>query len=343
MDEEGLISVVIPTFNRAKQVALTINSVLNQTYDRFEIVVVDDGSTDRTSDVIRTIIKRDEELRRTSRIRYFYQPNKGQSAARNKGIAEATGNWIAFLDSDDVWPPEKLELQVRAIEQFHGRCGACFTDARLVDSQGFETTAFRQAGWYYDQLMGVDCDRTLFLARTFGGIWIQTLLARSDLVRQIGGFDPDLHFGEDYDFLFRLSLVTTHCYVNRALAIIDRTNTIIDPTVASRSWDRIDFCLRGRQYMYEKWLRLAEYPEDVRRAIICNLAGVHSGWTNWYLEEMQFDRARQAVSTAIKYQITLRLAIKWALTWIVPYIARWIAPRTASMFLHSMRKEPQPS
>ena len=342
MDQEGLISVVIPTYNRAKQVVLAINSVLSQTYDRFEIVLVDDGSTDCTSDAIHAIIKRDEELRRTSRIRYFYQPNKGQSAARNKGIAEATGNWIAFLDSDDIWPPEKLELQMRAIEQFHEHCGACFTDARLIDNQGFETTAFRQAGWYYKQLMGIDCDRTLRLAETFGGIWIQTLLARSDLVRQIGGFDPDLHFGEDYDFLFRLSLVTMHCYVNRALAIIDRTNAIIDPTVASRSWDRIDFCLRGRQYMYEKWLSLkAGYPEDVRRAIVRNLGGVHSAWTNWYLEEKQFDRARQAISTAIKYQMTLRLAIKWALTWIVPHIARWTAPRTASMFLHS--KEPQPS
>ena len=229
MDQEGLISVVIPTYNRAKQVVLAINSVLSQTYDRFEIVLVDDGSTDCTSDAIHAIIKRDEELRRTSRIRYFYQPNKGQSVARNKGIAEATGNWIAFLDSDDIWPPEKLELQMRAIEQFHEHCGACFTDARLIDNQGFETTAFRQAGWYYKQLMGIDCDRTLRLAETFGGIWIQTLLARSDLVRQIGGFDPDLHFGEDYDFLFRLSLVTRHCYVNRALAIIDRTNAIIDP------------------------------------------------------------------------------------------------------------------
>jgi glycosyltransferase involved in cell wall biosynthesis len=335
MDQERLISVVIPTYNRAKQVTLTINSVLRQTYDRFEIVVVDDGSTDRTSDAIRAIIKQDEELRRISRIRYFHQPNKGQSAARNKGIAEATGNWIAFLDSDDIWLPEKLELQMRAIERFHERCGACFTDAWLVDNQGFETTAFKQAGWHYKELMGTDCDRSLFLAKAFGGIWIQTLLARSDLVRQIGGFDPDLHFGEDYDFLFRLSLVTAHCYVNRALATIDRTSAIIDPTVASRSWDRIDFCLRGRQCMYEKWLSLkARYPEDVRRAIVRNLGGVHSAWTNWYLEEKQFDAARQAVSTAIKYQMTLRLAIKWALTWILPHIARRTTPRTTSMFLH---------
>jgi glycosyltransferase involved in cell wall biosynthesis len=341
-NRERLISVVIPTFNRAKQVAHAINRVLSQTYDRIEIVVVDDGSTDCTRDAIRAIIKRDEESRRISRIRYFYQPNKGQSAARNKGIAEANGDWIAFLDSDDDWLPEKLELQVRAIEQFHASCGACFTDARLVDNQGFDTTAFQQAGWYYKQPMGIDRDRTLCLVQTFGGIWIQTLLARTDLVRQIGGFDPNLHFGEDYDFLFRLSLVTAHCYVNSVLAVIDRTNAFMDPTVASRSWDKIDFCLRGREYMYGKWLKSeAKYPEDMRKAIIRNLGGVHSGWTNWYLEEKQFDKARQAVSTAIRYQMTPRLAIKWALTWIVPHIARRIAPRTASMF-QSGRKGPRP-
>jgi glycosyltransferase involved in cell wall biosynthesis len=332
-DQDWLISVVIPTFNRAKQVTRAINSVLNQTYDRFEIVVVDDGSTDCTRDAICAIIKGDEDSRRISRIRYFYQPNKGQSAARNKGIAEATGNWIAFLDSDDIWLPEKLELQVRAIEQFQESCGACFTDARLVDNQGLETTAFGQAGWYYKQLVGIDCDLALCLAKTFGGIWSQTVLARTDLVRQTGGFDSDLHFGEDNDFLFRLSLVTAHCYVNSVLAVIDRTNAVIDPTVPSRSWDRIDFCLRGRQYMYEKWLNSnAKYPEDMRKAIIRNLGWVHSTWTNWYLEEKQFDKARQAVSTAIRCHMTPRLAIKWALTWIVPHIARRIVPRTASIF-----------
>jgi glycosyltransferase involved in cell wall biosynthesis len=329
---EELISVVIPTYNRAERLMATISSVLTQTYRNFEIIIVDDGSTDSTPEAIDALIKNGCEVTgQMPPIRYFYQPNKGQSAARNKGISEAVGNWIAFLDSDDLWLPEKLEWQIRAIEQFQGGCGACITDARLVDSQGLNATAFQKGGSHYTETIGIIADPLRSLAKAFGGSWIQTLVARGDLVRQIGGFDPDIRFGEDYDFLFRLSMLTAHCYVNKELAVIDRTNSVVDPSVASRTWDRVDFRLRERQDMYEKWLKLtAQYP-DVRTTIIGNLRAVHSGWTNWYLENGQFDKARKAASTALKYQMTPQLALKWALTWIVPRLARRIVPRTARM------------
>jgi glycosyltransferase involved in cell wall biosynthesis len=332
MIQEVFISVVIPTYNRAEQLITAINSILAQTYRKFEIIVVDDGSTDRTAETIENMIANASQGPCIPRLRYLYQSNQGQSAARNRGVAEATGDWIAFLDSDDIWLPEKLDWQVRAIEQFGGKCGACFTDARLVDSQGLDTTAFRHAGRQCKELMGIVADPVRPLAKAFGGSWVQTFVVRKDFCRQIGGFDSGLRFGEDYDFLFRLSLVTAHCYVNKPLAVIDRTNAVIDPAVASRSWDRMDFRLRGRQYMYGKWLELqAGYPEDVRKTIIHNLRGVHSGWTNWYLEEKQFNQARRAASTALKYQITPPLAAKWVLTWIAPRLARRIAPKTATM------------
>lgn len=330
MSQERFISVVIPTYNRAELLISAIDSVLAQTFTDFEIIVVDDGSTDETAEAIERITTgRTGCVEKTPRIRYFYQPNQGQSAARNKGITEATGNWIAFLDSDDTWLPEKLEWQVRAISEYEERCGACFTDARLVDRRSLDVSAFRHAGRQYETMMGIVSDSVRPLARTFGGTWLQTLLARSELIRKIGGFDPELHFGEDYDFLFRLSLETAHCYVNQPLVVIDRTNVAIDPTVASRSWDKVDFRLRAQQYMYEKWLKLdAEYPADVRQTIISNLRAVHSGWANWYLQTEQFDRAREAVSTAMKYQVTPQLAMKWALTWTAPRIVRKIAPKT---------------
>lgn len=333
MSDEIIISVVIPTYNRAERLVPTLTSVLNQTYRKFEIIVVDDGSTDSTSEVIDALTKHASRIDgEMPTIRYFYQANKGQSEARNKGIAEATGSWIAFLDSDDVWLPEKLDWQVRAIEQFQEECGACFTNARLVDSQGLDTMAFEKAGRNYRGIIGVVADPVRPLARAFGGIWVQTLLARSDVIKQIGGFDPDIHFGEDYDFLFRLSLVTPHCYVNKELAVIDRTNSVVDPNVKPRSWDDVNFRLRERQATYEKWLKLADkYPDDVRMIIVRNLCCVHSGWTNWYLEHNQFDNARRAVSTAMKYEITPQLVLKWALTWLIPGFARRIVPRTATM------------
>ncbi len=331
MKQDPLVSVVIPTYNREQLLPAAIDSVLAQTYREFEIVVVDDGSTDRTADKIESMSRSiSEDGGRTPRIRYFHQSNQGQSAARNKGIAEAKGDWIAFLDSDDVWLPEKLMSQIRAIEQFEESCGGCFSDARLVDRGQLDTTAFHLAGWQFEELIGVIADPAPSLAKAFGGVWVQTLIARSDLVRKIGGFDPDLHFGEDYDFLFRLALETAYCYVNRPLAVIERTNADIDPTVALRSWDQVDFRLRAQQSMYEKWLRAANVPADVRRTIIGNLRSVHSAWANWHLETGQFDQARRAVSTAMKYQPTPQLAIKWALTWAAPRVARKITPKTAA-------------
>src|SRR6202142_1670262 len=105
MISKPFISVVIPTFNRATQVRNALNSVLAQKYQEFEIIVVDDGSTDETGDSIQEIIRLQGDGGK--RIRYFFQPNQGSSVARNKGIEQARGEWIAFLDSDALWVPEK--------------------------------------------------------------------------------------------------------------------------------------------------------------------------------------------------------------------------------------------
>lgn len=103
------VSIIIPTYNRADLIVKTIETVIKQTYHNFEIIVVDDGSTDNTEDVISKI--------NDNRIRYIYQKNAGPSAARNNGIRNVRGEWIAFLDSDDLWMPEKLERQVKAITE----------------------------------------------------------------------------------------------------------------------------------------------------------------------------------------------------------------------------------
>ena len=116
---------------------------------------------------------------------------------------------------------------------------------------------------------------------------------RSDLAKQIGGFDADLHFMEDHDFLFRLSLVTSYCYVNLPLAVIDRTSTATDPNATVRAWDSAEFRLRAQQHMYEKWLTLSkDLPPGVQTTIVENLRAVHSAWANLYLQREQFDSGR---------------------------------------------------
>src|SRR5262245_3344132 len=106
------VSAVIPTYNCARFLGDAIRSVLQQTVPVHEVIVVDDGSTDNARDVVETF---------GHRVRYVFQQNRGPSGSRNTGIAEATGDWIAFLDQDDLWLPHKNATQVRAIAE-HPNC-----------------------------------------------------------------------------------------------------------------------------------------------------------------------------------------------------------------------------
>jgi glycosyltransferase involved in cell wall biosynthesis len=116
-----LFSIILPTFNRGHMIHLAIESVLNQTYKDWELIIVDDGSTDNTKDVISKFIEKD------NRIKYLHQKNKERSAARNKGIEEAKGHWICFLDSDDIYHTNHLEEFKNLINQKDSKRGLYFS------------------------------------------------------------------------------------------------------------------------------------------------------------------------------------------------------------------------
>lgn len=324
MSHRPLISVVIPTFNRKQQVQAALRSVLAQTYPEFEVIVVDDGSADGTGEALRTLIG--QEACNGGRVRYFFRPNQGQSAARNMGIEKASGELVAFLDSDDIWLPEKLEWQVRALEQFKDKSGACITDGKLVDNSGMDTSAFQKSGKSYEEKLGIYFDAVRNLVKYRDPFWLSTLLVRTGIVKQLGCFDNQLGYAEDHDFFFRLSLATSICYVNKPLSILDRSKS---PEGSNcRPWDEVEVRLRGSQTMLEKWLKLdSKLPSDVLQTVTHGLRHVHSAWTNWYLEHERYEEARQAVCKAMKYEPTTKLAIKWTLTHVAPNFARRISPK----------------
>src|SRR5262245_9212309 len=132
------VSVIIPTFNRSKLVVNAIESVLCQTYRDYEIIVVDDGSTDNTAEALTPYM---------DRTRYVFQANLGTSAAKNTGLRLARGKWISILDSDDFWLPTKLEAQLKALAILGKEFGACFTNCDFFGNTHVIPSAFEQAGW----------------------------------------------------------------------------------------------------------------------------------------------------------------------------------------------------
>jgi glycosyltransferase involved in cell wall biosynthesis len=126
MSNNEIISVVIPVYNRERLIGKTIKSILEQTYNNFEILIIDDNSTDGTKEAITKI--------NDSRIRYFKQEyNQGPSAARNRGINVSKGNYIAFLDSDDLWDTNKLSDQFKIFDQYKDEYDVVFSGFRILD------------------------------------------------------------------------------------------------------------------------------------------------------------------------------------------------------------------
>jgi glycosyltransferase involved in cell wall biosynthesis len=309
------VSVIIPTYNRAAKVRNAIDSVLAQTFTDHEIIVADDGSSDGTGKVLEEIYG--------DRIRYYFQTNQGVSVARNRGIAEARGEWVAFLDSDDLWEKEKLDWQFKALEQFGPQCGGCYTDVRLFNHS--ETrTMFQMAedSYRHQGTMGINTDALKLLVRPGGAgmvVCLSSLLARADVVKRTGGFDPTLLYSQDSEFIFRLAMLANICYVNRPLVWFDRSPAEIRHVGVSADWNKLEFWLQDSQLRLEGLLRLGEgVPWKIRKVIREQLGSVHSGWANWYLETGDYGKARKAISTAARIDLTFNVAVKWLLTWMSP-------------------------
>ena len=252
-----MVSVIIPTYNRSTLVTAAIDSVLAQTFTDFELIVIDDGSTDDT-------VKRLDPY--MDRIRYFHQENLGASAAQNAGLRKATGEWVSILASDDVWHPSKLERQFEAVSRLGEGFGACFTDCKFVGDPDMKSTAFEQAGIMPDQPFGPLFNPMRYVWEDAYGLYVQSLLASRSLVMEVGGFDESLKYSEDRDLIFKLSFRTQFCYVAAPLVDIDRTEAIPRLTTPTSDWDRQAFLCNELSLR-----KMLEFPElkdrDIRQRI----------------------------------------------------------------------------
>lgn len=200
MTNPPLVSVVIPVFNGASFIARAVGSVLAQTCTDVEIIIVDDGSTDNTQAVL-------GQMAQTSAIICLHQNNAGPAQARNTGIQSAKGEYLGFLDCDDIWFPEKLEAQL-AILRGKSQPGLVHCNYEVIDPTG-RVIQHAKAGQSRD---------ALHQAFTGGQApLLSTILLSRTLLEQIGGFDSDLWVSEDSDFILRLYEMTTFECVDQVL------------------------------------------------------------------------------------------------------------------------------
>jgi glycosyltransferase involved in cell wall biosynthesis len=217
------VSVIIRTYNRAYIVADAIESALNQTYRDYEVLVVDDGSTDNTPEVVRGF--------QNPKLRYIrHERNRGVGAACNTGVAQAHGELIAFLDSDDLWKPEKLERQVACMIR-HPEVDAVFSDIEVIDDT---TTILSLIALMrsFSKLLAKDRKQPeyVFSARQLYLCLLEevpikptVLLVKRAIFKKVGFFDLTALGCEDWEFLLRLAHVACFGYVDAPLGIQRRT------------------------------------------------------------------------------------------------------------------------
>jgi glycosyltransferase involved in cell wall biosynthesis len=184
------VSVIIPTYNYGQFVAEAIESVLAQTYPIAEIAVVDDGSTDETEV---------EVLRFGERVRYVKQTNAGVCAARNRGVADSTGEFIAFLDADDIWEPTKIEKQLAKFVE-DPEIGLVHCGLREFDSETGETVKLHLEG-----CEGSVADELVLFEKPTVNVSGSVLMVPHRVFDEVGGFDTRLKNGEDWEFCFRVA------------------------------------------------------------------------------------------------------------------------------------------
>jgi GT2 family glycosyltransferase len=309
------VSVIIPTYNRAKLITKTIDSVLAQTYTDFEIIVIDDGSTDNTRWVLQSYM---------DRIRYIHQKNAGVSAARNTGIRVAQGKWVAFLDSDDVWLPHKLSCQMEYVNNSGAK--VCFTNvfyaSELLPIQPHDPNiCITERGKLFNEPFDLILDDSRKL-------YVPTLVIDHEILQDVGCFDESLTVAEDTKLIFRLAFKTPFAYISEPQAIInhsvDRHGLTNDTKEAS-----LARCAAGAAILSEAYSRCGQKDKSIIRKLRRHLAYFLSRQAEWNCIERYKEDAKRLALDSIHFGGVFRTYVRAFGVLCLPWIIRLVRKKTS--------------
>ncbi|MDX1590157.1 MAG: glycosyltransferase [Oleiphilaceae bacterium] len=274
--EQPLVSVITPTFNRAGFIGEAVQSVLDQTVTQLELIVVDDGSTDDTRAVLASLMA-------DPRLRYFYQPNQGQSVARNLALSHARGDFICFLDSDNVWPRDKLATQLEVFRE-HPQVDVVYGDIITIDEQGHEISRKnmrRHSGHIVFPMLKDNC------------VSMNTTMARKSCFDEMGGMSGQRRVADDYDLWLKFSARYRFYYRPEYLAYyrVMKDQISSDKT---RRFETNEAIIRDFRRDYPQALPAAQFNEA--------FAFFYTRKARYLAETRQYGRAFASLTKAIQYR-----------------------------------------
>lgn len=293
----ALVSAVIPAYNAERWISQTIESVLGQTYPNIEVLVVDDGSTDGTADIIDSY---------ADQVRTFHKANGGTASARNMGIRESRGEYVAFLDSDDFWRPDKVAQQVQLLQESPSRKWS-YTDTEIIDVDP-DSVVYRLS------------ERTSYpegkiLRWLFQGNWVyftaSSVMIHQSIFSDVGLFDesPDRRISEDWDFWLQVADRYPIAYLDEAVTTVRR-----HPFKKTDTMD-LDTALTCRRSIIERAVgRNPQQLDDLRQGALAHL---YLGIAKKYLNREERSKARRLLTRALFHApVEQDVWTYWVATWL---------------------------
>lgn len=295
------VSVTVPCYNSEPFIAETIESVLAQTFSDFEIVVVDDGSQDRTGEIVQSF--------GDSRIRYFYQENQGLAKTRNRLIELAEGEYVAFLDHDDVWLPQKLERQI-ALFQRQAELVLVYADCYVIDVTGRIISRWSRReklfrGWVFERLLMANF------------IPLATVVMKKAVFQEVGEFLP-YRIAEEYDVFLKCAARYPFDYVDEPLACYR-----IHPGQSSKNYE---IALRELVMIYEYWSQQNQGQDARMQSVLARSFArdyYNAGKAAIYLDSDP-TKARRYFRQSLEHCVYWRAGLFFGLSFMHPAIVRRI-------------------